>query len=586
MCVKAYLRGNSLARRGPGFLQAALVALPVLAVAAAGCTGQFSAQFAGSPGGSAPPPPAVTPPPVVAPPMATPPMPAPVPVPAPAPAPSPPAPPNSMTPGPIAAGPVPEPHACNLQIHGLGLYQAVQVRLLQDGQVVANRNAPIIVGRPTVFQALLRYTGTARTGNLAGRLTLTSSAGVHTVSAGLNLTRDSQVEEPATTLNFTVPGVHVRTDTTAQIELDLGVTCPGGGRTRVPAAGPIALGAIDTGTLQVKFVPILYQADGSDRSPDVSEQQIVAFQALLQAQYPTREVKVEVGEPVLAGELEVGPDGDGWPELINGVRNLRQEEGRGTDWHYYGLISPAGSFRTYCDGACVAGLSFRPLRANAAQQVSIGVGYTGAISAETLAHELGHQHGRSHSPSPCGEITPEDVDRAFPYSDGSIGVPGFDVRNGGLVPSSRKDLMGYCNPTWISDHTYGELAKRRTEIGRLGGARLIGEVVLTSPHRSAVVSADGRLSLGHLVRPGQQPVGDAEVAQVLDRAGAVIRSIVVYRAVLEHGAGFVVDLPEPEPTWAWLQFAGEPPLALQGRPRSPLLRPLGAAEPTDPRQLP
>ena len=151
------------------------------------------------------------------------------------------------------------------------------------------RNAPVIVGRQSVFQALLRYTGAPKAGNLAGRLVLTSTAGTHAVAASLSLAKDSRGRDPATTLNFTVPGVHIRPDTKAAIELDLGGTCPGGGKTSVPSAGPIELGAIETGSLQIRFVPILYQADGSDRAPDVSAKQIQAFHDLLQAQYPTQD---------------------------------------------------------------------------------------------------------------------------------------------------------------------------------------------------------------------------------------------------------------------------------------------------------
>jgi hypothetical protein len=520
------------------------------------------------------------PPPVMVPaPMVPPALPAPPPAGAP-----PPAAPMVPPAPPVAGAPiVPEPHACNLQLGALAIYQTVQIRLYADGAEVKERNAPVIVGRQAVFQALLRYTGAVRTGNLAGRLNLTSAQGSHAVAATLRLSKDPDQEDPTTTLNFSVPGMHIRPDTRVQLELDLGASCPGGGKT---ASAPLDLAALDTGTLQIKLVPIVYQADDSDRGPDVSAAQVRIYQDLLQAQYPTRDVRVEVGEPVLAGEITVGRDGEGWGDLVNGVRNLRQEEGRGADWHYYGLISPAASFRAYCEDACVAGLSFRPLRPSALQQVSVGVGYTGKIAAETLAHELGHQHGRSHSPSPCGGADPADVDRNYPYDNGDIGVPGMDARDGTLVPSSLKDLMGYCNPTWMSDYTYDELATRRTQIAAQAGARLVEATVLTVPHRSAVVSADGRLSLGHVVRPGQSPIGEREVAQVFDRSGRLIRAIAVYRAGLEHGAGFVLDLPEPEADWAWLQLAGSPRIWLQDRPRTPLLRPLTDPGTPDPRQLP
>jgi hypothetical protein len=565
--VRVGWRGRWRVRGGMGMAGAALAAI--------GCVGDF--EPAAYTGGSAPS--GAQPPPMV---------PVPVPLPPLSPA-TPPPPAAPMAPGPTPSVPgaaVPEPHACNLQLAALAIYQTVQIRLFAEGAVVQDRNAPVIVGRQAVFQAVLRYGGAARSANLAGRLTLTSAEGTHAVAASLRLAKDSDQEDPATTLNFNVPGVHIRPDTKVRLELDLGATCPGGGKASAPPGGPIDLAALDTGSLQLKLIPIIYQADGSDRGPDISAAQIRAFQDLLQAQYPTRDVVIEVGEPVLAGEITVDRGGDGWGDLVNGLRNLRQEEGRGTDWHYYGLISPAASFRGYCDDACVAGLSFRPLRPSAPQQVSVGIGFAGTLAAETLSHELGHQHGRAHSPSPCGEADPDDVDRAFPYANGSIGVPGIDVRNGTLVPSTIKDMMGYCNPTWISDFTYEELARRRTQIARDAGARLVDAAALTAPHRSAVVTAGGRLSLGHLVSPGQSPVGEPEVARVLDRHGRLIEEIVVYRAWLEHGAGFVLDLPEPEGHWAWLQLAGSPRIALQGRPRTPLLRPLADPGAADPRRLP
>jgi hypothetical protein len=548
-----------------------------LAVITAGCNGNFPGALGGGqipPAGNGLGPSPMTPQSMPAPPPVMPAPPPPTLMPPPAP-PAPP-PPTTLPPAtpPAAGAPVPQPHACNLQLSDLTLYQTVQVRLLKNGQPIATRNAPVIAGRKTVFQALLRYTGAPRAGNLAGRLTLTSSAGSFTAAASLSATRDSDDEDPATTLNFVVPAEQIRTDTQARLELDQGNTCPGGGKSSIPAAGALALGAVETGTLQIKFVPIVYQADGSDRIPDVSQAQLQAFHDVLAAQYPTREVKIEVSPPVNAGDLSVDREGVGWPNLVDGLRAFRQDEGRGADWHYYGLIAPAASFRAYCQDACVAGLSFRPTRPNAPQQVSVGVGYLGGIALDTLAHELGHQHGRSHSPSPCAGVQPEDVDRTFPYTDGGIGVPGLDIRNGNLMPRSLKDLMGYCSPSWVSDFTYAELARRRALINTQTGAAIAGAPVLAAPYRSAVVSPDGQLSLGQVVWPGAEAIGDRETARVLDAAGRVIAEVDVYRAWLEHGAGFIVELPEPAPGWAFLELAGSPRLALQGRPRIPALRPL------------
>ena len=61
--------------------------------------------------------------------------------------------------------------------------------------------------------------------------------------------------------------------------------------------------------------------------------------------------------------------------------------------------------------------------------------------------------------APCG--APRQVDGNYPYEDGRIGAWGYDFRSEKLVPPSRKDLMSYCPPRWISDyHFSGALGYR------------------------------------------------------------------------------------------------------------------------------
>jgi hypothetical protein len=46
-------------------------------------------------------------------------------------------------------------------------------------------------------------------------------------------------------------------------------------------------------------------------------------------------------------------------------------------------------------------------------------------------------------------------DPSFPYAAGDIGMYGMDVATGVLKsPATQKDLMGYCNPVWVSDYNY------------------------------------------------------------------------------------------------------------------------------------
>ncbi|MEO5511916.1 MAG: hypothetical protein ABIS27_14900, partial [Longimicrobiales bacterium] len=77
-----------------------------------------------------------------------------------------------------------------------------------------------------------------------------------------------------------------------------------------------------------------------------------------------------------------------------------------------------------------------------------------------LAHELGHNWGRRHSP--CGG--PTFLDSRFPYPGGNIGVFGFDTWTNRILTPDLPDVMSYCwlplayNPSvprrWTSDYTY------------------------------------------------------------------------------------------------------------------------------------
>jgi hypothetical protein len=79
--------------------------------------------------------------------------------------------------------------------------------------------------------------------------------------------------------------------------------------------------------------------------------------------------------------------------------------------------------------------------------------------AQVVAHELGHNWGRWHSP--CGNPGGLDPSEPYPYSNGSIGVYGLDLPRERVRPPSDPDIMGYCSNPWISDHTYNRVLSFR-----------------------------------------------------------------------------------------------------------------------------
>ena len=70
--------------------------------------------------------------------------------------------------------------------------------------------------------------------------------------------------------------------------------------------------------------------------------------------------------------------------------------------------------------------------------------------ARMAAHELGHMWGRDHAP--CTATA--GLDPFYPYSNGRIGVYGYDVIAGVLEPPATPDVMGLCQSPWISDYTW------------------------------------------------------------------------------------------------------------------------------------
>ena len=172
-------------------------------------------------------------------------------------------------------------------------------------------------------------------------------------------------------------------------------------------------------------------------------------------------------------------DGTNWDTVLYQLNAKRTAEGA-TNRYYYGAVQT-----NYNSG--VAGLGFIPTQANGQDLSAIGWDKSGSFPS-ILAHEVGHNFQRSHSP--CGN--PAGVDPNYPYANAIIGVPGWDVfasSNNLKAPATYVDIMSYCSPPWISDYTYkGELAFR--QISPAG--------IIVNADNAAVASSEGLLVWGHI----------------------------------------------------------------------------------------
>jgi hypothetical protein len=171
----------------------------------------------------------------------------------------------------------------------------------------------------------------------------------------------------------------------------------------------------------------------------------------------------------------------------------------------------------------------------------MGVGFADRESAQTMAHELGHNHGRNHAPCVPNGGSISGVDPNYPFPDGRTGVIGYDARTKVLLSADKgTDLMGYCSNVWLSEYTYGGITDR---VALVNGNTT--QALNTTPRRTWRVlllgSNDPRWGMP-ITRPSL-PEGEAVTANILDAKGALLTQADVYRTEVSdsgsagHGAG-------------------------------------------------
>ena len=207
---------------------------------------------------------------------------------------------------------------------------------------------------------------------------------------------------------------------------------------RFPATGADSLRVVVAAPMVLTTVPVLeatapdssvleWTSDISGDSPQVG---------LLKYAFPFADFTAQAHATYVTS-LDLTDEDAQW-ELVLELEALRTAES-GTGY-YYGVASSTNGF--------VRG------RARIGGWASMGK----ALVAE-LAHEVGHNLDLNHAP--CGGAL--GWDRAFPYPDGSIGVWGYDFRDGSLLsPERRRDIMGYCYERgWLSDYYFEKVIDYR-----------------------------------------------------------------------------------------------------------------------------
>ena len=264
--------------------------------------------------------------------------------------------------------------------------------------------------------------------------------------------------------NAEIPARYIRDDTELVIVADSAEVIPRaeGSRTRYPETGTAALDVIEVPPFELTVVPVL-NADKPDSSifewtdnvDDDSEEV-----GLFKYSFPIGEFTATSWDTAYITSLDLTVEENTWPALLEVEKVYKSAEATG---YWYAVADT--------DEGYVRGIA----RLNGL--VSFGKPWD-----TELAHEVGHTLDLLHAP--CGGAL--GTDRDFPYDNGSIGVWGYDFRDGSLVsPERRRDIMGYCYQLgWLSDYYFEKVIRvRENKVedwtnGDLPGAGQKGEMLV------------------------------------------------------------------------------------------------------------
>ncbi len=329
----------------------------------------------------------------------------------------------------------------NLTISGVYLTQATQ---RPDGSVplVAGRNAYLrvftLANESNSVQPQVRvrlYNGAV----LVQTYTITAPAG----SVPLVVNESSLTSS----WNVLVPGALVQPNLKVLADVDpTAVTAESDeSDNQFPVSG--VPGAVDVRSLpsfQLRFVPVLQQVNGLQGN--VTAGNTESFLAVLKQQLPVGAYNADVRAPysTTAPVLENNNGNGAWGTILSEMLAVRA--GDASTRYYYGVVKT-----TY--GSGVAGMGY----VGGGARSAIGWDYLPSGSG-VMAHELGHNMDRQHAP--CGGVAGPDP--GYPYAGGLIGMWGLDLTTLTLKsPATFADLMGYCNPSWVSDYNWSAMVTYR-----------------------------------------------------------------------------------------------------------------------------
>ena len=242
-----------------------------------------------------------------------------------------------------------------------------------------------------------------------------------------SLNASANVEVPATVIR---PGLEmvVEIDPDSTMDAELGVA------QRIPETGRMSVAVRQMPDLGLTLIPFLWEEDPDSAILDITEDLATDDELLWQinALLPVVDIDLEIHDRVWSSSNSAF-------SLLNQTGVIRVAEGGSGYW--------MGTMSGTVTGA--AGVAFVP-------------GWTSFSIPDSavMAHELGHNFSLLHAP--CGGAAGPDP--SFPQPNGTIGAWGYDFESGELVDPSTRDLMSYCDPTWISEFFFTNSLRHRLDV--------------------------------------------------------------------------------------------------------------------------
>jgi hypothetical protein len=424
---------------------------------------------------------------------------------------------DAGTVGSMPAGPA-GPWARGLQIGVVEVSQATFIRLGEGGQVVAPtaRNAPIIEGRPLLVRVFVTPGAGFSARRLRGVVSIEAGGATKAFEEAKMISGASDSERAETTFNVLVPAAEMKPG--AALWAAVYEAGPAAGDDpatppRFPATGATDL-AVKGGRMVLDVVAVPVTGPGGPLT-DTPERRRNLENHLYDL-YPVQKVNLKFRAPVTVDARITERTA-----AFGLIRDARTADGASArPYEYYHLlVAREDTTFTFAGTAGGGGGSANDPGSRRVSLTLVG-GRAVDGNTNTVAHELGHNHGESHVPA-CGASGGSGS--MYPLPEGALPTSGWSFSENALKTKARfKELMGYCRPRWISDFMW-----KRFEIR----VRMVSALPVSEP---PVTAFPERSLLGY-VAPGERPNWGVVPERLVDASTISMSAQRIARLVMDDG---------------------------------------------------